>query len=83
MGIFEAQIRDSAYSLALSPMAASPVVAAHTHNGIEKYYPDKGILAKHPSKPHLSGMDEYEKLYQESITKPDQFWGGLARELLT
>ncbi|SZF02280.1 unnamed protein product [Blumeria hordei] len=83
MGIFEAQIRDSAYSLPLSPMAASPIVAAHIHNGIEKYYPDKGLLAKHPSKPHLSGMNEYEKLYEESITKPDQFWGRLARELLT
>ncbi|EFW98872.1 acetyl-coenzyme a synthetase [Grosmannia clavigera kw1407] len=38
---------------------------------------------EHPSKPHLSGLDEYKTLYEESIRQPDQFWGRQARELLT
>lgn len=29
------------------------------------------------------GMEEYKKLYKESITEPDKFWGRMARELLT
>jgi acetyl-CoA synthetase len=28
-------------------------------------------------------MKEYQQLYQESITNPEQFWARLARELLT
>lgn len=39
--------------------------------------------SKHPSKPHLSGLDEYKKLYKESIDHPDKFWGKMARELIT
>lgn len=39
--------------------------------------------SKHPSKPHLSGFEEYQQLYKESIEEPDKFWGRLARELLT
>ncbi|RAL66078.1 hypothetical protein DID88_005737 [Monilinia fructigena] len=38
---------------------------------------------QHPSKPHLSGLDEYKKLYDESIKEPNKFWGRMARELLT
>lgn len=34
-------------------------------------------------KPHLNGMEEYRKLYTESIRDPDTFWARLARELLT
>ena len=41
------------------------------------------FFRKHPSKPHLSGIAEYEKLYKESIEQPEQFWGRLARQLLT
>ena len=38
--------------------------------------------SKHPSKPHLT-FEQYQSKYKESITKPDKFWGELARELLT
>ncbi|KAK3304395.1 uncharacterized protein B0T15DRAFT_240181 [Chaetomium strumarium] len=41
------------------------------------------MLAKHPSKPHLSGLEEYQRLYKESVTEPARFWGRQARELLT
>ena len=41
------------------------------------------MLAKHPAKPHLSGLDEYKRMYEQSIHEPDVFWAKLARELLT
>jgi len=64
-----------------SPKPASPVVAeAHE---VDTYHPPQKMLDKHPSKPHLNGMSDYQTLYKESITEPKQFWGRLARELLT
>jgi acetyl-CoA synthetase len=41
------------------------------------------VNRKHPHKPHLSGLDDYQKLYKESIESPKKFWAKLARELLT
>ncbi|KAF7550930.1 hypothetical protein G7046_g7857 [Stylonectria norvegica] len=41
------------------------------------------VASEHPSKPHIEGLGEYEKLYEHSITQPDDFWGSLARELIT
>ena len=38
--------------------------------------------SKHPSKPHLSSLEDYQTLYKESIENPDKFWGMMARELL-
>ncbi|KAK4120853.1 acetate--CoA ligase [Parathielavia appendiculata] len=61
--------------------AKAPVVAeAHE---VDTFHPPQKMLAKHPSKPHLSGLEEYQQLYKESITEPTKFWGRLARELLT
>ncbi|RDW82272.1 acetyl-coenzyme A synthetase [Coleophoma cylindrospora] len=60
---------------------SNPVVAeAHE---VDTFHPPQKMFDKHPSKPHLDGLAEYKKLYQESITEPDQFWGKKARELLT
>ncbi|QSZ36528.1 hypothetical protein DSL72_006408 [Monilinia vaccinii-corymbosi] len=60
---------------------SAPVVAeAHE---VDTFHPPPKMFAKHPSKPHLSGLDEYKKLYNESIKEPNKFWGRLARELLT
>jgi acetyl-CoA synthetase len=39
--------------------------------------------SKHPSRPHLCGINEYNKLYKESIDQPEEFWARHARELLT
>lgn len=36
---------------------------------------------KHPAKPHIT-LEEYKRLYKESIENPDKFWGERARELL-
>ncbi|RDW75607.1 acetyl-coenzyme A synthetase [Coleophoma crateriformis] len=62
--------------------APSNPVVAEAHE-VDTFHPPQKMFDKHPSKPHLDGLDEYKKLYQESITEPDQFWGKKARELLT
>ncbi|KAL3421874.1 acetate-CoA ligase [Phlyctema vagabunda] len=60
---------------------ANPVVAeAHE---VDTFHPPQKMFEKHPSKPHLDGLDEYKKLYQQSITEPEEFWAKMARELLT
>jgi acetyl-CoA synthetase len=39
---------------------------------------------KHPNqKTHLDGLDHYKELYKQSIEQPDQFWGKMARDLLS
>ncbi|KXJ96606.1 hypothetical protein Micbo1qcDRAFT_155189 [Microdochium bolleyi] len=50
---------------------------------VDTFYPPKGLFAKHPSKPHINGLEEYQRMHKESITNPDKFWGEKARELLT
>lgn len=55
----------------------------HVAEHAPTYEPPKGMFDAHPSKPHLHGMEEYKKLYKESIEHPHQFWGRMARELLT
>ncbi|GAB0144369.1 Acetyl-coenzyme A synthetase [Epichloe bromicola] len=37
----------------------------------------------HPPEKMLANFEEYQKLYQESITNPTKFWGERARELLS
>ncbi|PHH65135.1 hypothetical protein CDD81_3266 [Ophiocordyceps australis] len=50
---------------------------------VDTFHPPEKMFAKHPSKPHLANLDEYRKLYKESITDPAAFWGRNARELLS
>lgn len=50
---------------------------------VDTYHVPKAFHENHPSKPNLSGLEEYKKLYEESIRSPDTFWARLARELLT
>ncbi|KAL1973333.1 hypothetical protein VTN31DRAFT_5968 [Thermomyces dupontii] len=49
----------------------------------EKFPVPKEFTENHPTRPHLSGLEEYKKLYEESIRDPDAFWARTARELLT
>ncbi|KAL1995760.1 hypothetical protein VTN49DRAFT_626 [Thermomyces lanuginosus] len=49
----------------------------------ETFQVPKEFTENHPTRPHLSGLEEYKKLYEESIRDPDTFWARLARELLT
>jgi len=44
--------------------------------------PPRRAGATHPPA-HVTDLDHYNEMYKESIEKPDQFWGNLARELLT
>ncbi|KAH6984481.1 acetyl-coenzyme A synthetase-like protein 1 [Ilyonectria sp. MPI-CAGE-AT-0026] len=52
-------------------------------NGIPVFGTPEGMLAKHPSKPHLESFENYKQLYQESINSPREFWSKQARELLS
>ncbi|PYI16622.1 acetyl-coenzyme A synthetase [Aspergillus violaceofuscus CBS 115571] len=38
---------------------------------------------KHPTQPHLSTLEDYHALYQESIASPESFWSKQANDLLT
>lgn len=58
-----------------------PVVAEAQQ--VDTYHVPKAVFDKHPAKPHLKSLNEYEELYRQSIDHPDEFWGKLARELLT
>lgn len=49
----------------------------------DKVLPPKDWTKNHPSKPHLSSFQEYEKLYHQSITDPTAFFGQQARKELS
>ncbi|KAI9677865.1 MAG: acetyl-CoA synthetase [Trizodia sp. TS-e1964] len=66
----------------MSEEGVQPPVVIEAHN-IEKHQVPQAFFDKHSTRPHLSGLEEYGKLYKESIEQPHQFWGRLARELLT
>ncbi|CAF3602725.1 Acetyl-coenzyme A synthetase [Fusarium graminearum] len=58
-----------------------PVVAeAHL---VDTYHPPQRMFAKHPHRPHLANLEEYKRLYKESITQPEKFWAERARELIS
>ncbi|KAI0875153.1 hypothetical protein GGS24DRAFT_489501 [Hypoxylon argillaceum] len=65
----------------MSEEGKAPVVAeAHL---VDTFHPPQKMLDKHPSKPHIGSVEEYQQLYKQSITEPDTFWAQKARELLT
>ncbi|UNI20110.1 Acetate--CoA ligase [Purpureocillium takamizusanense] len=55
----------------------------HEAHEVDTFHPPQKMLEKHPSKPHLANLEEYQKLYKESITEPTKFWATQARDLLT
>ncbi|KAL6920586.1 hypothetical protein ACHAP8_007395 [Fusarium lateritium] len=59
-----------------------PTQSVANSDGQDLYLPDN-MLARHPSKPHIGSLEEYQQMHQLSITEPDAFWGNLARDLLT
>ncbi|QYT01423.1 Acetyl-coenzyme A synthetase [Trichoderma simmonsii] len=63
-------------------MADNQGVVVEAHE-IETFQPPQKMFAKHPGKPHIASLEEYQKLYKESITEPNKFWGRTARELLS
>ncbi|KAF2093175.1 acetate--CoA ligase [Rhizodiscina lignyota] len=50
---------------------------------VDTFHVPKAFFKKHPSKTHIKDLDEYKKLYKESIESPDTFWAARARELLS
>ncbi|EAW10546.1 acetate--CoA ligase [Aspergillus clavatus NRRL 1] len=59
-----------------------PAVVLEAHE-VDTFHVPKAFYEKHPTGPHLKDLDEYKKLYEESIRHPDTFWACMARELLT
>lgn len=55
---------------------------AEAHN-VTKLPPPKEFRENHPSAPHLESESHYDELYKESVENPVQFFGKLAREMLT
>uniref|UniRef100_A0A8H7ND87 Acetyl-coenzyme A synthetase n=1 Tax=Bionectria ochroleuca TaxID=29856 RepID=A0A8H7ND87_BIOOC len=64
-------------------VADQPAKVVSEAHGVDTFHPPQKMFEKHPSKPHISNLEEYRQLYKESITKPHQFWGRKARELLS
>ncbi|KAF2839572.1 acetate--CoA ligase [Patellaria atrata CBS 101060] len=63
------------------PPKGSVVAEAHD---VDTYHVPKAFLEKHPKKKtHLNDLDHYKQMYKESIENPDEFWGRMAREMLT
>lgn len=57
------------------------VVEAHQ---VETYQVPQAMFKKHPKgASHLKDVDEYKRLYEESIKQPKQFWGRMARDMLS
>ncbi|KZZ96211.1 acetyl-coenzyme A synthetase FacA [Ascosphaera apis ARSEF 7405] len=50
--------------------------------GVDSFHVPREFFDRHPKHTHLAGMGEYRRLYEESITRPDDFWAKMARQLL-
>ncbi|ODQ67483.1 acetate--CoA ligase [Nadsonia fulvescens var. elongata DSM 6958] len=60
--------------------ATPTVIEAHN---VETYHPPAEFKLNHPGEPHLSSLDHYNEIYQQSIQEPTKFFGNLANEVLT
>ncbi|AWU76759.1 acetyl-coenzyme A synthetase 1 [Pichia kudriavzevii] len=63
-------------------MAQKHLENEHLMN-IEHMEVPSGFLERHPSKPYLTSLDQYKKMYKESIEQPGQFFAKMARENLS
>ncbi|OXV08762.1 hypothetical protein Egran_03475 [Elaphomyces granulatus] len=66
--------------MADSDSKSTVVVEAHD---ADTFHIPKAFFDKHPTRPHLKDLDEYKRLYDESIRDPHTFWARMARELLS
>ncbi|KAI9804783.1 MAG: hypothetical protein M1825_001151 [Sarcosagium campestre] len=66
----------------MSDGSTKPPVVQEAHE-VDTFNVPKALFDNHPSQPHINGLEEYQKLYKESIENPDAFWGKMARDLLT
>ncbi|KAM9895738.1 hypothetical protein OXX79_007905 [Metschnikowia pulcherrima] len=54
----------------------------HEANGVEKIHTPKEFFDRQPNAGHVTSLEQYESLYQQSINDPEGFFGPMARELL-
>ncbi|KKZ68017.1 acetyl-coenzyme A synthetase [[Emmonsia] crescens] len=64
----------------ISPPKAPVVIESHE---VDTFHVPKAFVDKHTTRTHIEDLDEYKKLYEESIRDPETFWARLARELIT
>nr|KMM64983.1 acetyl-coenzyme A synthetase 1 [Coccidioides posadasii RMSCC 3488] len=65
-----------------TPAEPKPPVVVEAHQ-VDTFDVPGVFYENHPHEPHLSGMNEYNQLYQQSINDPDTFWARMARDLIT
>ena len=64
-------------------MSSSPV-STTSHQDIDSTLRENRVFpppAEFSAKAHIKSLDEYEKLYKQSIEDPETFWANAAREL--
>src|SRR5579862_1380867 len=44
----------------------------------QRSFPPPAEFSRHA---HVKSLEEYERIYKESVENPEKFWGGIAREL--
>lgn len=63
-------------------MTAAQHQVVHEANNVTPRHTPKEFFEKQPRAGHLSSLDQYHELYQQSIEDPEGFFGPLAKELL-
>ncbi|ODQ68654.1 acetate--CoA ligase [Nadsonia fulvescens var. elongata DSM 6958] len=64
-------------------MTAPASVVVHEAHDVEFRHTPAAYFEKHPAAPHINGVEHYKEMYEESIAHPEQFFGKLARELVS
>lgn len=54
----------------------------HEANNVSLRHTPEEFFQRQPRQGHISSMEEFQKLYKESIENPQQFFGQMARDLL-
>ncbi|GAB7366700.1 hypothetical protein MBLNU230_g0658t1 [Neophaeotheca triangularis] len=60
-----------------------PSGGIHESQHAVKYDVPQAFRDKHPKKPHIDHVNQYQDMYKQSIEDPDKFWGKMARDLLS
>lgn len=54
----------------------------HEANGVTPRHTPKEFYARQPAKGHIESLEQYQQMYQQSISDPEAFFGPMAKELL-
>lgn len=71
--------RQSRYHILILQMSHAVV---HEANGVAPRHTPAEFFTKQPAKGHISSLEQYQQMYDQSINDPEAFFGPLAKELL-